>query len=149
MEERIHTREEIEIKCNNLIIKLQDQSCDICSNRMRKERKGSYNLKCTWKGYCSKKHITLLLKKLKEMNIYDKYLSSLSIMGGEGIIVEIDETKVGKNKNHRVKLVKGFWCFGMVERTIERKIIILYIKKRNKETLTNLLVKYVSTKSTI
>ena len=34
------------------------------------------------------------------------------IIGGEGIIVVIDENKFGKNKYHRGHSVKGAWILG-------------------------------------
>ena len=36
--------------------------------------------------------------------------------GGEGKIVEIDESKFGKRKYNRGKRAKGHWAFGGIER---------------------------------
>ena len=37
-------------------------------------------------------------------------------IGGEGTVVEIDESKLGKKKYQRGQFVDGFWIYGMVER---------------------------------
>ena len=44
------------------------------------------------------------------------------LIGGDGIIVEIDETKMGKRKNNRGHHVEGVWIVGGVERTPEARI---------------------------
>ena len=47
------------------------------------------------------------------------------------IAVEVDETKIGKNKYHREYLIKGIWAIGMVERAEEIKRIIIQVGKRD------------------
>jgi hypothetical protein len=47
---------------------------------------------------------------------------NLDNIKGNNIIVEVDETKVGRNKYNRDYYVKGAWCLGMVERMPERRI---------------------------
>ncbi|WUR04895.1 ISXO2-like domain-containing protein [Vairimorpha necatrix] len=49
------------------------------------------------------------------------------IIGGPGIVVEIDE--------------KGVWIFGMVERTPQRKIVFVPVDNRRATTLEELLKK--------
>ncbi|KCZ78735.1 hypothetical protein H311_00226 [Anncaliia algerae PRA109] len=46
------------------------------------------------------------------------------MIGGPGIIVEIDESKFGRRKYHRGHKVEGVWVLGMVERTTSRKILL-------------------------
>jgi hypothetical protein len=60
-------------------------------------------------------------------------------IGGEGIVVEIDESKFGKRKYHRGHPVEGAWVFGGVERTPERCIFLVQVEKRDKETLLPLI----------
>ncbi len=43
-------------------------------------------------------------------------------IGGEGIIVEIDESKFGKRKYNRGHRVEGVWVVGGVEITPERRM---------------------------
>ena len=84
---------------------------------------------------CSKQNIVNTINKLQIFNIYERYLKNAKQVGGNNIVVEIDKSKIGKNKCNRGKSVKGVWCFGMVERTADKKIIFSLIKKRDKQTL--------------
>ncbi|XP_024892367.1 uncharacterized protein LOC112467785 [Temnothorax curvispinosus] len=59
-------------------------------------------------------------------------------LGGPGCIVEIDETKIGKRKYNRGRLVKGQWIFGGYERGT-KKIFIVPVQDRTEETLLALL----------
>ena len=71
------------------------------------------------------------------------------MIGGEGIVVEIDESKFGKRKYSRGHRVDSVWVLGMVERTFERRIVLLRLKKRDKLTLYTLIIKYVAKGSII
>ena len=84
---------------------------------------------------CSKQNIVNTINKLQIFNIYERYLKDVKQVGGNNIVVEIDESKIGKNKYNRGKPVKGFWCFGMVEHTTDKKIIFVHIKKGDEQTL--------------
>jgi hypothetical protein len=53
------------------------------------------------------------------------FIKSIKPIGGENIVVEIDETNIGKNKYHVDHLIKGFWVLGMVE----CKIIVIHAEK--------------------
>lgn len=73
-----------------------------------------------------------------------------TMIGGENIVVEIDESKFGKRKYHRGHKVEGVWILGMVERgTEKRKLILIPVEKRDAITLTNLILKYVKPGSII
>lgn len=62
-----------------------------------------------------------------------------TIIGGENIIVEIDETKLGKRKYNRGHRVEGVWVLVGVERTLERKVFVVKINQRNSETLNEII----------
>jgi hypothetical protein len=57
-------------------------------------------------------------RQLVSSNLYEED----QVIGGEGIAVEIDETKLGKRKFHRGHRVEGTWVVCGIERTKERKI---------------------------
>lgn len=46
------------------------------------------------------------------------------MIGGPGVIVEVDESKFGKRKYNKGHKVPGVWVFGGVERTLERKCFL-------------------------
>ncbi|KCZ78359.1 hypothetical protein H311_00606 [Anncaliia algerae PRA109] len=96
----------------------------------------------------NKNTVTRCLRNL-EICIADKYYNSVEPLGGGNIIVEIDESKFGKVKYHRGHRVEGVWVFGMIERTEKRRIIVMPVPDRKKETLTAMLLKYVKRNSII
>ena len=65
------------------------------------------------------------------------------IIGGEGITVEIDEAKFGKNKYHRGHPVNGAWILGGVERTSERKLFLIDVPDRTANTLLSNILTHV------
>lgn len=65
------------------------------------------------------------------------------IIGGDGIEVEIDETKLGKRKYHRGHRVDGVWVLAGVERTAERKAFLVAVPDRSSETLLPIIHNHV------
>lgn len=64
-------------------------------------------------------------------------------IGGDNIIVEIDETKIAKRKYHRGHHVEGAWVLGGVERTEERKVFFKQVTDRSAETLLSVLSEHL------
>ena len=56
-------------------------------------------------------------------------LSDDDPVGGEGVVVEIDESKFGKLKYNRGHNVEGAWVFGGVECTPERNCLLVLWKR--------------------
>jgi transposase-like protein len=76
----------------------------------------------------------------KYTNIFrDLVISTLTeddlIVGGRNIIVEIDESKFKK--------LESWWVVGGVERTLNRKCFFELVEDRDKETLKQIIKKYV------
>ncbi|KRH91981.1 putative transposase-like protein, partial [Pseudoloma neurophilia] len=67
----------------------------------------------------------------------------------KNIIVEIDESKFGKREYNPGQRFKGQWVLVLVERTKERKIILIPVKKRDSATLLQIIKKYVHPQSVI
>lgn len=65
------------------------------------------------------------------------------MIGGPGVIVEIDESKFGKRKYHRGHRVEGVWVVGGVERTPERRLFAVAVMDRRAPTLEALIRRYV------
>jgi len=72
-------------------------------------------------------------------------------LGGEGVVVEIHETKIGKRKYNRGRLFEGSWIIGMVEiipgdvplRGGEFRMEICPDNCRNADTLLPIIKKHV------
>ncbi|KAG0429443.1 hypothetical protein DMUE_5743, partial [Dictyocoela muelleri] len=59
----------------------------------------------------------ILRKKSKKTNIIDKYYQQVISIGMFDIIVEVDESNLGKMKYKRGHVGYGIWILGAVERT--------------------------------
>jgi transposase-like protein len=72
-----------------------------------------------------------------------------SIIGGNNVIVEIDESKLGKRKYHRGHRVDGLWVLGGIERTPNKKVFLLEVPNRSAETLLSVITAHVAPGSII
>ncbi|QQP53430.1 Putative LOC101846883, partial [Caligus rogercresseyi] len=70
------------------------------------------------------------------------------VLGGPGLVVEIDESKFGRRKYNRGRLVEGHWVFGGVERE-SGKCFIVEVEDRRENTLLTILQQYVAPGTTI
>ncbi len=70
------------------------------------------------------------------------------ILGGEGKIVQIDESKIGKRKYHRGHYVEGQWVFGGVE-VGSRKSFIVCVEDRTEATLLSHIKEWIRPGTTI
>lgn len=71
------------------------------------------------------------------------------IIGGEGVVVQIDECKFGKRKYHRGRRVEGVWVFGGVEVTTERRVFLRVVETRDENTLLETITRHVAPGSVI
>lgn len=70
--------------------------------------------------------------------------NSPGMIGGDGIIVEVDESKLCKRKYNRGHRVVGAWVVGGVERTEERRVFIERVQDRSAETLRDIIARNVA-----
>ena len=78
-------------------------------------------------------------------------------IGGRNKTVELDETKIGKNKYNRGHKVEGAWVIGGIERSIlktkikseNQRTFLLPIQKRNIKNIDKIINKYVKKGTTI
>lgn len=66
-----------------------------------------------------------------------------NVIGGEGVIVELDESKIGKRKYNRGHHVEGVWILGGVERTANRRTFFVPIQERSANCLLPLISRHV------
>lgn len=64
-------------------------------------------------------------------------------IGGPGVVVEIDETKMGKRKYNRGHRVEGVWVMGGVERTELRKFFAVSVPDRSAATLIPIIQRHI------
>lgn len=81
---------------------------------------------CRWTG------------KLREL-VLNNLVREQRMIGGEGVIVEIDETKLGKRKYNRGHMVEGVWCVVGVERTESKRKFVCDVENRNADTLKQII----------
>jgi hypothetical protein len=72
-----------------------------------------------------------------------------SIIGGQGVIVELDECKIAKRKYNRGHRVEGVWILGGVERTIERRTFFIPVESRGADVLLPIIADHVTPGSII
>jgi len=75
-------------------------------------------------------------------------LERSSPIGGQGVRVQIDESKFGKRKYHRGRRVDGVWVFGGIEEE-SRKNFLVAVEKRDRETLIPIIQRWIKPGSII
>ena len=96
----------------------------------------------------SKKTITEWTHFLRESCIYS-VMENSSAIGGNGIEVEIDESKFGKRKYHRGHRVEGQWVFGGREKYNKKQIFMIPVHNRKESTLIPIIKKWIKPGSII
>lgn len=75
-------------------------------------------------------------------------MNSSEKLGGEGKIVEIDESVFGKRKYNKGRMVKSRWVIGGIERGTG-KCFLVPVSNRNSETIMNVIQMYINPGTTI
>lgn len=70
------------------------------------------------------------------------FIDHPAIIGGPGVEVEIDESKFGKRKFHRGRVVEGHWVFGGTERTTG-ECFLVEVEHRDTATLLPLIQHHI------
>jgi transposase-like protein len=112
-----------------------------------------------WLTRCSSLTITTHTGHATDtVSAYKKHLRQLvtdsldtddTIIGGDGIIVQIDESKFGKRKYNRGHRVEGAWVLVGVEITADRKVFAEVVENRTESTIVEVLQRHVARGSTI
>ena len=96
----------------------------------------------------STKTIADFLVKFRSLLSHSIVFESNVMIGGPGIIVEIDETLISR-KNNPWTGKKGVWVFGGVERTGERRVFAQMVPDRTAKTLLEIIKKCIHPDSII
>jgi hypothetical protein len=98
----------------------------------------------------SKTTITTWLKSFNQLLCWDmQELGEDAMIGGQDIVVQIDESKFGKRKYHRGHRVNGHWVVGGIEMTGEKKVFAVVVPNRTIVTLTAVILAHVAPGSII
>jgi hypothetical protein len=108
---------------------------DLRENQIKAQLRINPNTIVDWSMFC---------REICELSI----IRRSEQLGGEGVRVQIDQTKVGKRKYHRGHLVEGQWVFGAIEED-SRKCFIAPVEDRTENTLVSLIRKWVKPGSII
>ena len=107
-----------------------------------------------WLTRCS--HSTVLLHTGHSSNTITDYLgyfrglvsetidSDDMIIGGQGVVVQVDETKIGKRKYHRGHRVEGAWVIVGVELTEQRLVFAEVVANRSAATIEDVLSRHLA-----
>ena len=96
----------------------------------------------------SDKTIAYYFKHFREL-VSDSLDNQDFKIGGQDIIVQIDESKFGRRKYNRGHRVEGVWIFGGVEMTNERKVFLVNVPDRSEETLLRYIDAHIAPGSII
>jgi hypothetical protein len=72
-----------------------------------------------------------------------------TVIGGQGITVEIDESKFGKREIHKGKHVDGVWVFGGIETENKEQCFFTVVETRSAEELVPIIQKHIRPGTTI
>ena len=85
----------------------------------------------------SQNTITKYIKLLRDL-IIENLDDNDEIIGGRGVVVEIDESMFTNRKGEN-----GIWIIGGVERTLKKKCFFKIVKNRDKKTIRDIVRKHV------
>ena len=104
-------------------------SQDLEQSQITRELRLARGTDVDWDSFC---------REVCEITMFD----SSQKIGGEGTIVQIDESKFGKRKYHRGHHVEGQWVFGGIEQE-SRKCFMVAVDKRDEATLLPLIESWI------
>ncbi|CEP16296.1 hypothetical protein [Parasitella parasitica] len=90
----------------------------------------------------SQKDTSAVINDWYKMVYHDLCQDDMRI-GGEGVVVEIDESKFGKRKYNRERCVEGIWVVGGIERTKQRRCFMKVAENRNALALNEIIRRHI------
>ena len=109
----------------NLFVRKQ-----FCHSRVRENLKICQKSSVDWRSFCSE--------------VCEHWIDQQTPIGGEGKIVEIDETLICRRKYNRGRELCQVWVFGGIERETKKLFLVPLIdQRRDADTLIPLIKKYI------
>lgn len=85
---------------------------------------------------------------IREVLVYWCVQNSSELLGGPGTVVEVDETKFGRRKYHKGRLITGQWVFGGIQRD-NKHLFMETVADRSKQTLLSIIKRRIAPGTTI
>jgi hypothetical protein len=142
-----YCRKEVSIFQGSFFSKIKMPICDVMNIAYLWLSGATHKTLCS-AGAHAKKTVTAFTGYFRQMlatNVEDEQIT----IGGQNIIVEIDESKVAKRKYNRGHHVAGSWVVGGVERTSEKKLFVITVPDRSGVSLKDIIYLYVEKGSII
>lgn len=127
--------EESKLKMSDILIMTYMWCIKLGNNVIESELGLSAPTVVDWKSFCREVCVEMCI-------------NGNEMLGGPGVIVEIDESKFGKRKYNRGRRVDGRWVFGGIERGTE-KCFMSVVSERTKDVLLSLIRKFILAGTTI
>ena len=105
-------------------------------NTLLEEIKTSHSTVVDWSSFCREVCLDWVFENRRQI-------------GGPGTIVEIDESKFGRRKYNRGRLVEGQWIFGGVQRGNSGNFFVVPVENRDADTLIQIIREWVLPGTTI
>ena len=96
-----------------------------------------------WYNFCREVCVDILETPYVQQKdgIFDEI--DLGMIGGEGIVVEIDESKFGKRYQHKGRHVDGVWVFGGIKAENKKNCFFEVVEFRDATTLLSIIRKRI------
>lgn len=105
-------------------------------NTLLEEIKTSHSTVVDWSSFCREVCLDWVFENRRQI-------------GGPGTIVEIDESKFGRRKYNRGRLVEGQWIFGGVQRGNSGNFFVVPVENRDADTLIQIIREWILPGTTI
>ena len=77
------------------------------------------------------------------MMVFTAAMCNVTKIGGDGVVVEVDEMKLGTVKYNRGHREEGAWVVNGIERTAQRRVFSVHVERRDAATLQRVILSHV------
>lgn len=63
------------------------------------------------------------------------------MIGGSGVVMEVDEAQIGQRKYNRGRFLTGQWVFGGIERGNTANFVVVFVEARTADMLLEIITR--------